>query len=103
MTDLLKSMQSDLEEIGRTFMPFGKFGPKFRPPSGVPIYDLPVEYLGWFLSHGGFPKGRLGILLKIVHQMKVDGLNSVFDCFRANRGRTPLRPNVKRSFDFDPR
>jgi uncharacterized protein (DUF3820 family) len=102
MDDLLHSMQSDLEEIARTAMPFGKYGPKAYPPSGVPIYDLPVEYLGWFLSHGGFPKGRLGALLQIVYQMKVDGLDSVFDALRKSKGRTLLRQPPKRSFDFGP-
>jgi uncharacterized protein (DUF3820 family) len=102
----LSSIQNELEEIGRTPMPFGKFGPQFHPPLGTPIYDLPVEYLAWFASKGGFPKGRLGILLQIVHQMKVDGLDSVFDVFRMARGgRTPLRPPRaprERRFDRGP-
>ena len=82
---------ADLAEIGLTFMPFGKFGPDFFPPRGVPLYDLPVEYLNWF-THRGFPKGRLGELLRIVHQLKVDGCDEVFDAFRhARGGRTSLR------------
>lgn len=83
---------ADLSEIGQTFMPFGKFGPDHFPPRGVPLYDLPVEYLNWFERHG-FPKGRLGELLRIVQQLKIDGCNEVFDHFRAARGgRTSLRP-----------
>jgi uncharacterized protein (DUF3820 family) len=101
MDDIAARMQSDLAEIGRTHMPFGKFGPQFRPPHGVPIYDLPVEYLAWFAHKAGFPKGRLGTLLKMVHQMKVDGSDRVFDIFRQkNGGRTPLREERIRSFDF---
>lgn len=100
MEDLVAQMQRDLEEIGRTFMPFGKYGPKNHPPNGVPIYDIPAEYLGWFANKAGFPKGRLGTLLKMVHQMKVDGSDIVFDIFRKQRGRTPLRSERKRSFDF---
>lgn len=101
MDDLARQMQSDLEEIGRTHMPFGKFGPQFRPPHGVPIYDLPAEYLGWFASKAGFPKGRLGVLLRMVHQMKADGSDMVFDIFRRQRGgRTPLREERQRSFDL---
>ena len=84
-------MAADLAEIGRTAMPFGKFGPKQFPPRGVLIYDLPVEYLQWFVRHG-FPQGRLGELLRIVHQLKVDGCNEVFEEFRTRRGgRTELR------------
>jgi uncharacterized protein (DUF3820 family) len=86
-------MAADLADIRQSRMPFGKFGPEHFPPDGVPIYDLPVEYLAWFASRGGFPKGRLGELLRMVHQMKVDGLDSVFDEFRRRAGgRTLLRP-----------
>lgn len=99
---LSEQMQSDLEEIGRTCMPFGKHGPAHHPPHGVPIYDLPVEYLAWFAAKGGFPKGRLGVLLQMVHQMKVDGLDLVFDVLRRRRGgRTPLRPTQTRDFNFE--
>ena len=74
-------------------MPFGKFGPEHFPPRGVPIYDLPVEYLGWFAQKGGFPKGRLGELLRIVHQMKVDGSDFAFDPMRQREGgKQSLRP-----------
>jgi hypothetical protein len=99
---LSEQMQRDLEEIGRTCMPFGKHGPAHHPPQGVPIYDLPVEYLAWFAAKGGFPKGRLGVLLKMVHQMKVDGLDLVFDVLRQRRGgRTKLRPERTRDFNFE--
>jgi len=47
-----------LEHIRRYNMPFGMFGPKHYPPKGVPIYDLPAEYLAWFALKG-FPEGRL--------------------------------------------
>jgi uncharacterized protein (DUF3820 family) len=98
---LSEQMQRDLEEIGRTYMPFGKHGPVHHPPHGVPIYDLPVEYLAWFAAKGGFPKGRLGTLMKMVHQMKVDGLDLVFDVLRQRHGgRTPLRPERQRDFRF---
>lgn len=102
MDDLPERMQSDLEEIGRTCMPFGKHGPAHHPPHGVPIYDLPVEYLAWFAAKGGFPKGRLGALLQMVHQMKVDGLDAVFDVLRQrNGGRTRLRPEREHTFHFN--
>ena len=73
-------------------MPFGKFGPVHFPPGGVPIFDLPVEYLAWFARHRSFPRGRLGELLRIVHQMKVDGLEAAFDGMRRRAGgKTNLR------------
>lgn len=93
--DLVARMAADLAEIERTHMPFGKFGPAFLPPRGVPIYDLPVEYLGWFASKGGFPRGRLGELLRMVYQMKVDGAEVAFDPMRRRAGgQTPLRKPV---------
>jgi uncharacterized protein (DUF3820 family) len=102
MDGLEQQIQRDLAEIGRTCMPFGKHGPAHHPPHGVPIYDLPVEYLAWFAAKGGFPKGRLGVLLQMVHQMKVDGLDAVFDVLRAARGgRTRLRKAAPRAHNFD--
>jgi len=82
---------ADIADIGGTFMPFGKFGPKNFPPHGVPLFDLPVEYLNWF-QRRGFPQGRLGELLRILHQLKTDGCDEIFDRFRQARGgRTSLR------------
>jgi uncharacterized protein len=82
---------ADLADISRMHMPFGKYGPDHFPPNGVPLYDLPLEYLAWF-ARRGFPTGRLGELLKILHQLKTDGCDEVFDEFRKRRGgRTNLR------------
>jgi uncharacterized protein (DUF3820 family) len=82
---------ADLADIARMHMPFGKYGPHHFPPKGVPLYDLPLEYLTWF-ARRGFPNGRLGELLRILHQLKTDGCDEVFDEFRRKRGgRTSLR------------
>ena len=84
-------LAADLTEIIQTRMPFGKYGPAHFPPRGVPLYDLPIEYLLWF-SRRGFPKSRIGELLRIVHQLKTDGCDEVFDEIRRRRGgRTALR------------
>lgn len=90
-----------LIEIGKTRMPFGKFGPKDYPPAGVPIMDLPPEYLAWFLERG-FPKGRLGQLMAQVCEIKSVGMDAVFDPIRhANGGRYKLQPTRRKSFDFE--
>jgi len=90
-----------LEEIGKTRMPFGKFGMKAYPPFGVPIIDLPEEYLVWFKERG-FPKGRLGELMAQVCEIKAVGMDSVFDPLRrASGGRFPLRAAKRRSFGFE--
>jgi len=91
-------MAGELADIARTHIPFGKYGPQNFPPRGVPIYDLPVEYLNWFAQHG-WPKGELGRLLQIVHQMKVDGSDSAFDGMRkAAGGKRSLRPPRQREW-----
>lgn len=90
-----------LAEIGKTRMPFGKFGIKAYPPAGVPIMDLPIEYLAWFKDRG-FPKGRLGELLAQVYEIKEVGMDSVFDPLRqAMGGRYPLHGVRRRTFGFE--
>lgn len=90
-----------LVEIGRTRMPFGKFGIKTYPPAGVPIMDLPMEYLCWFQERG-FPKGRLGELMAQVCEIKSVGMDSVFDPVRQmNGGRFKLLPSRRKNFDFE--
>jgi uncharacterized protein len=90
-----------LAEIGNTRIPFGKFGIKDYPPAGVPIMDLPNEYLAWFHERG-FPKGRLGELMAQVYEIKAVGMDSVFDPLRQARGgRFRLQPTRRRSVDFD--
>ena len=94
-------MQADLQAIGRTRMPFGKYGPDHFPPDGLPIYDLPAEYLAWFANKANWPKGRLGDLLRMVYQMKVDGSDAAFDGFRRQAGgRSRLRPERQRDYTF---
>jgi len=99
--DLARRMAEELAEIERTHMPFGKFGPKDSPPKGVPIFDLSAEYLGWF-AQKGWPRGRIGELLKIVYQMKIDGADSAFDEMRRRAGgRRSLRPpSAPREYKF---
>ena len=90
-----------LIEISKTRIPFGKFGIKAYPPAGVPIMDLPMEYLCWFLERG-FPKGRLGELMAQVCEIKSVGMDSVFDPIRQmNGGRFRLQPTRRKSFDFE--
>ncbi len=80
-----------LSQIGNTHMPFGKFGPNFHPPHGVPIMDLPPEYLNWFKERG-FPKGPLGDLMAQVCEIKDIGMDQIFDPLRAhNGGRVNIR------------
>lgn len=48
-------------------MPFGRF-------EGRLLCDLPVSYLEWF-SRNGFPEGKLGQLLQLMLEIKMNGLD----------------------------
>ena len=67
-----------LIQIVRMPMPFGKY-------KGRLICDLPVSYLEWF-NRKGFPKGKLGMLLQTMYEIKLNGLDSLL---------TPIKEMVK--------
>jgi uncharacterized protein (DUF3820 family) len=48
-------------------MPYGKY-------KGRLICDLPVSYLEWF-SRKGFPPGKMGVLLQLLLEIKMNGLD----------------------------
>jgi uncharacterized protein len=52
-------------------MPFGKY-------SGTRLIDLPEPYIVWF-SRQGFPRGELGEMLRAVYEIKLNGLEKLFD------------------------
>jgi len=41
------------------------------------LCDLPVAYLEWFKRKGGFPNGKLGVLLETVYEIKLNGLEEI--------------------------
>jgi uncharacterized protein len=47
-------------------MPYGRYKDRI-------LCDLPVSYLEWF-SRKGFPKDKLGTLLQIIFEIKMNGL-----------------------------
>jgi uncharacterized protein len=52
-------------------MPFGKY-------KGTVLCDLPVFYLEWF-ARKGFPKGKLGMLLTTMYEIKLNGLENLLE------------------------
>jgi uncharacterized protein (DUF3820 family) len=52
-------------------MPFGKY-------KGTLLCDLPVSYLEWF-QREGFPKGKLGMLLATIYEIRINGLEKLLD------------------------
>ncbi|MCV2883819.1 DUF3820 family protein [Aestuariibacter sp. AA17] len=57
-----------VEAINQT-MPFGKY-------KGLPLLRLPEPYLVWFHQQG-FPSGKLGEQLALIHEVKVNGLETM--------------------------
>ena len=55
-------------------MPFGKYSNRL-------LIDLPEPYVIWF-ANKGFPNGELGEMLKIVHEIKINGLEYLFEPLR---------------------
>ncbi|MBI1920981.1 MAG: DUF3820 family protein [Geobacter sp.] len=60
-----------LLELADMRMPFGKY-------SGWRLIDLPEPYVVWF-ARQGFPCGRLGEMLRTVYEIKVNGLEYLFE------------------------
>lgn len=52
-------------------MPFGKY-------KGTVLCDLPVAYLEWF-ARKGFPKGKLGMLLQTLYEIRLNGLSYLLE------------------------
>ena len=63
-----------LVELSRMRMPYGKY-------AGCPLVDLPEPYVVWFAQQG-FPDGKLGEMLRIVYEIKLNGLEYLFDPLR---------------------
>lgn len=70
----------DLEKLVRMEMPYGKY-------KGRLLADLPGHYLNWF-AREGFPRGELGRLLALMHEIDHNGLSALLVPLRAGvRGR----------------
>lgn len=63
-----------LLKLARTRMPFGRF-------KGRLLIDLPEPYVLWF-ANKGFPEGELGRMLKILYEVKANGLEYLFKPLR---------------------
>jgi len=58
-----------LIQLVKMKMPFGKYKDRL-------LCDLPVSYLEWF-QRKGFPKGKLGMLLEVLYDIKTNGLEEL--------------------------
>jgi uncharacterized protein len=63
-----------LLQLVKMEMPFGKY-------KGTVLCNLPVSYLEWF-ARKGFPKGKLGMLLQTLYEIKLNGLEYLLTPFK---------------------
>lgn len=68
---------ADLERLVSYPMPYGKY-------KGRMLADLPGHYLNWF-ARTGFPRGDLGRLLALMHELDHNGLSGLLAPLRAPR------------------
>lgn len=66
----------DLQALVELPMPFGKY-------KGRAIADLPGHYLAWF-SRQGFPPGRLGHLIALMHELDHNDLRALLQPLRTH-------------------
>lgn len=65
----MKTPQEQLIQLAHTKMPFGKY-------EGYFLIDLPEHYVVWY-QNKGFPKGKLGMQLQLVYELKLNGLEEL--------------------------
>ena len=61
-----KMEQNELLELVTTQMPYGKY-------KGVLLCNMPEPYLAWYYEKG-FPQGKIGHLLGLIYEIKLNGL-----------------------------
>lgn len=61
--------QQDLVKVANHKMPFGRY-------KNTPLIQLPEAYLLWFVDRG-FPTGKLGELMQITLEIKINGLEKL--------------------------
>ncbi len=63
-----------IKELTTMVMPYGKY-------AGRVIADIPEHYLLW-VAREGFPKGKLGQLLALMYEIRLNGLEPLLNPLR---------------------
>ena len=66
---MVTSPQNEIVKLANTKMPYGKY-------KGYYLIDLPEHYIVWY-NNKGFPKGKFGNLLRLVYEIKLNGLEDM--------------------------
>lgn len=72
-------MQQDkqfLIDTAHMKMPYGKYKGRY-------LIDLPEHYVVWYHAKG-FPKGKLGMMLGLVYELKLNGLEDILRKIKNN-------------------
>ncbi len=69
--------QEKFIELANYRMPFGKY-------KGQRLLDLPERYYVWF-NNKGLPPGKLGMMMKSAYEIRVNGLEHLFEPMREKR------------------
>jgi uncharacterized protein (DUF3820 family) len=64
-----ESNRQELLKLANMKMPFGKY-------KGYFLIDIPEPYYVWF-NEKGFPNGRLGDQLRMMYEIKLNGLEEL--------------------------
>jgi uncharacterized protein (DUF3820 family) len=75
-----------LIDLAHARMPFGKFKDRY-------LTDLPEEYFIWFRNRGGYPEGKLGLMMESMYEIKLNGLEKMV---RRVRDSSPPISNERR-------
>jgi uncharacterized protein (DUF3820 family) len=67
--DNIDFSKEKLIKLAHAKMPFGKY-------KGAYLTELPEAYLVWF-KNKGFPENKLGAMLMEMHEIKMNGLESL--------------------------
>lgn len=67
-----------LQSLVTTKMPYGKYKETL-------LCDIPMYYLEW-MKRTGFPKGKLGIQLETIYEIKLNGLDKLLAPLKKQNG-----------------
>jgi len=65
-----------LIDLAHTRMPYGKY-------KGTYLIELPEHYVVWYHAKG-FPKGKIGLQLGLVYELKLNGLEQLIRTIKKN-------------------